>query len=96
MKINQKSFFPQPKVNSVIVQIKPKKHENLKFSKSNLEKITHILFHQRRKKIKSSIKSFGNPELICKLAKIDSSMRPEQITPEGFARLSIILNSKLN
>ena len=96
MRVSRKAFFPKPKVDSAIVEIEPKAKNKYKFKKNDIEKITHLLFHLRRKKIKSSLKSLGNPEEICRQAKLDCSLRAEQISPEEFALLAEILSSRLN
>jgi len=96
LNIPSKAFFPKPKVNSSIIQIVPKLQIMDNLQKNNLEKVTQALFHQRRKKIKSSLKYLGDPEKLCKLANIDSSLRAEQITPNDFARISKIAFSNQN
>ena len=88
--IPSKAFFPKPKVNSSIIQIVPKSQIMDNLQKNNLEKVTQALFHQRRKKIKSSLRYLGDPDKLCKLANIDSSLRAEQISPNDFAKLSNI------
>tara|TARA_B100000749_G_C18383575_1_gene447100 strand:+ start:193 stop:1056 length:864 start_codon:yes stop_codon:yes gene_type:complete len=90
MNIPSKVFFPKPKVNSSIIQIVPKSQIMDNLQKNNLEKVTQALFHQRRKKIKSSLRYLGDPDKLCKLANIDPSLRAEQITPNDFAKLSNI------
>ena len=96
MRVSRKAFFPEPKVDSAVVEINPKAINKHKFKKNDIEKITHLLFHQRRKKIKSCLKSLGNPDEICRQAKLDCSLRAEQISPEKFALLAEILSARLN
>ena len=96
LNIPSNAFFPKPKVNSSIIQIVPKLQIMDNLQKNNIEKVTQALFHQRRKKIKSTLKYLGDPEKLCKLANIDSSLRAEQITPNDFARISKIAFSNQN
>ena len=50
-------FFSRPKVNSMIIHFKPKKNIQYKIKKiENLEKITNILFSNKRKMINKVIK----------------------------------------
>ena len=90
MNIPSTAFKPQPKVDSAIVQIKPK-HTKIIFNKKKLEEITRNLFNQRRKQIKTTLAKFGDPLEICRLLNIEPSLRPEQITLEQYEKLAILI-----
>ena len=90
MNIPSTAFKPQPKVDSAIVQIKPK-HTKIIFNKKKLEEITRNLFNQRRKQIKTTLAKFGDPLKICELLNIEPSLRPEQITLEQYEKLAILI-----
>ena len=90
MHIPSDAFKPQPKVDSAIVQIKPKINK-IKFNKIILEEITKNLFNQRRKQIKSTLIKFGDPLKICSLLNIAPSLRPEQITLEQYKNMAILI-----
>jgi len=90
MSIPSTAFKPQPKVDSAIVQIKPK-ITKIMFNKKKLEEITRNLFNQRRKQIKSTLAKFGDPLKICEFLNIDPSLRPEQITLEQYEKLAILI-----
>ena len=90
MNIPSTAFKPQPKVDSAIVQIKPK-ITKIMFNKKKLEEITRNLFNQRRKQIKSTLAKFGDPLKICEFLNIDPSLRPEQITLEQYEKLAILI-----
>ena len=90
MNIPATSFKPIPKVDSAIVQIKPKAEKFL-FNKNKLEEITRILFNQRRKQIKSTLAKFGEPLKICEILNIDPTLRPEQITLKQYEKLAILI-----
>ena len=90
MHIPSSAFKPQPKVDSAIVQIKPK-IKKIRFNKDILEKITKNLFNQRRKQIKSTLIKFGDPLKICSLLNIAPSLRPEQITLEQYKNMAILI-----
>jgi len=90
MHIPSSAFKPQPKVDSAIVQIKPK-IKKIRFNKAILEEITKNLFNQRRKQIKSTLINFGDPLKICSLLNISPTLRPEQITLEQYENMAILI-----
>ena len=90
MHIPSSAFKPQPKVDSAIVQIKPK-IKKIRFNKDILEEITKNLFNQRRKQIKSTLINFGDPLKICSLLNISPTLRPEQITLEQYENMAILI-----
>jgi 16S rRNA (adenine1518-N6/adenine1519-N6)-dimethyltransferase len=90
MHIPSTAFKPQPKVDSAIVQIKPK-IKKIRFNKNILEEITKNLFNQRRKQIKSTLIKFGDPLKICSLLNIAPSLRPEQITLQQYENMAILI-----
>ena len=92
MNIPSSAFTPKPKINSSIVQITPKKL-NKYIDKNTLEKVTQILFNQRRKQIKSSLSKFGDPIKICNLLDINPSQRPEELTLKNYEKLSYIISN---
>ena len=87
MNIPSAAFKPQPKINSSVVQIIPKKINKL-LNKNILEEITKTLFNQRRKQIKSTLSSFGDPIKICNSLNIDPSMRPEELSLNQYESLA--------
>ena len=57
--ISPNCFFPKPKVNSMIIHFCPKLNKKFKIKDiNNLEKITNILFSNKRKMINKNIKKF--------------------------------------
>lgn len=79
-------FTPPPKVTSSVVHITPKvRVDNIPFSV--MEKIVQLSFQQRRKMLKSCLKSI-NGEKLCDVASIDSSRRAESLSVEEFVRIA--------
>jgi len=80
--VSPNSFFPVPKVKSIILLIEPKnKYFNLKNPKS-LEHITSVFFNQRRKMIKKPINLlFGSSYEISKKLNINLNLRPQNLSP---------------
>ena len=84
-------FFPKPKVNSTILSFKPKKN-NFFYLKNprNLEKITQILFSNRRKMINKNLKKLFRTKLsLLNELNIDLKKRPEELNNETFYKIAM-------
>ena len=89
MKLNPEVFYPSPKVTSAVVQIEALKLPDYDANLSNLEKIVATAFNQRRKMLRSSLKSLTpNIENILKDIKIDPAARAENLTIKEFCLLA--------
>ena len=89
--ISRNCFFPKPKINSTLLSFKPKKNNllNLKNPK-NLEKVTRILFSNRRKMINKNFKKLFKDKLNkVKNLNIDLNKRPEELNNEIFYKIAI-------
>jgi len=80
--ISPNCFFPKPKVDSTLLSFEPKKkYFNIK-KPYNLEKITKVFFNQRRKMIKNPLKQiFKKPDIILEKLKLDINLRPQNLSP---------------
>jgi 16S rRNA (adenine1518-N6/adenine1519-N6)-dimethyltransferase len=88
--ISKNCFFPKPKINSTLLSFKPKKINtfNLKNPK-NLEKVTRILFSNRRKMINKNFKKLFNENMsISKNLNLDLSVRPEELNYEAYYKIA--------
>ena len=88
--VSNNCFFPKPNVNSTILSFKPKKNNffHLKNPK-NLEKITQILFSNRRKMINKNLKKLFKSKLfLLNDLNIDLKKRPEELNNEIFYRIT--------
>jgi len=93
--VNPQVFTPQPKINSAIIELKPRSKRIADVSFLQLEKVVACAFNQRRKMLKSSLKPlFTNPIAVLNNAEIDPSKRPEELSIEEFCRLASLLSSK--
>ena len=81
------AFIPSPKVTSTVIELIPLEKPILDISFNALEKITHLAFSQRRKMLKSSLKTI-NGEAILDELQISSRLRPEQLTINDFCRIA--------
>lgn len=87
--VSRTVFTPPPKVTSAIVEIIPRQKPLYDVEFEKLERVVAAAFNQRRKMLKSSLKSiFENPEEVLKEAKINPELRPEVLTIEDFCRLA--------
>ena len=89
MDISRNSFFPKPKVESTLLIFSPKnKFYKIKNS-NNLEMITRIFFNQRRKMIKKSFSQiFKNPKQIAKKLNINLNLRPQNLSPDTYYKIT--------
>ena len=89
--VSKNCFFPKPKINSTILSFRPKKN-NLIYLRNpkNLEKITQVLFSNRRKMINKNIKKLFNKKLfLLNNLNINLNKRPEELTNEIFYKIAI-------
>lgn len=92
MHVPRLAFTPPPKVESAVINIRPKTHiyENLEM----LAKVTQAAFGQRRKMLRASLNSIGNALELLEKANIEPTLRPENLEPEGFFKLADALSNK--
>jgi 16S rRNA (adenine1518-N6/adenine1519-N6)-dimethyltransferase len=87
--VNKTVFVPQPKVTSAIVEIIPREKPLADVEFKKLEKVVAAAFNQRRKMIKSALKSvFENPEKVLEEARIKADLRAENLKIEDFCKLA--------
>ncbi len=93
--ISGNSFNPPPKVMSSFVKIKPRKTPLVAgVNVVKLEKITNILFSQRRKMLGSTLKKiFDEDQMLIITQKIDITKRPEELYIEEFCFLANLLEN---
>ena len=89
--VSHNCFFPKPKITSTVLSFKPKISNkfNLKNPKV-LEKVTRILFSNRRKMINKNFnKLFKQNKLISKKLNINLNQRPEELSNEMFYKIAL-------
>jgi 16S rRNA (adenine1518-N6/adenine1519-N6)-dimethyltransferase len=90
--VNRSAFTPQPNVTSSIVQLMPRAAPQPACALAVLERVTAAGFGQRRKMLRSSLKSLvAEPEVLLARAGIDAELRAEQLPVEAFARLAALV-----
>ena len=87
MSLPARAFTPPPKVESAVVRLTPRPDRPSAERLAALERVTQAAFGQRRKMLRSSLKSLGG-EALCAQAGIDSGLRAEAVPVEGFLELA--------
>jgi 16S rRNA (adenine1518-N6/adenine1519-N6)-dimethyltransferase len=97
MNLPGKAFVPPPKVASSIVQVTPRPAPLAPASKRDLEKVVAAAFGQRRKMLRTSLKTLGGDPLPwLEVAKVAPTARAEEIDIEGFCRLANAFSTAQN
>ena len=87
--ISPRCFFPKPKIKSLVIHFKPKDKNEIKIKNIvNLEKITNVLFSNKRKMINKNIKKLISKKSIKKLNGINLRARPENIQPNIYYKIT--------
>ena len=88
--VSKNSFYPKPKVDSTVLSFKPKKNNFFKLrDPKNLEKITRILFSNRRKMINKNMKNlFKEKTSMLKNLNINLDKRPGELTNENYYKIA--------
>ena len=87
--IKPQSFSPRPKIDSSLLLFTPKENSfELKDAK-NLEMITRIFFSKRRKMLKKPFNQiFNNAKEVASKFNIDLNLRPQNLEPEIYFKLT--------
>jgi 16S rRNA (adenine1518-N6/adenine1519-N6)-dimethyltransferase len=87
MSLPARAFTPPPKVDSAVVRLDPLPARPDAPVLAALERVTAAAFGQRRKMLRSSLKTVGGAAL-CKAAGLDPNQRAETVPVEGFLDLA--------
>jgi 16S rRNA (adenine1518-N6/adenine1519-N6)-dimethyltransferase len=83
-----RAFTPPPKVDSSIVEFRPRETPLDAGSANMLERVTAAAFGQRRKMLRASLKALPGAVALLGELGIDPAMRAEQLDIADFCRLS--------
>jgi 16S rRNA (adenine1518-N6/adenine1519-N6)-dimethyltransferase len=87
--IPPRAFTPPPKVTSSVVRLVPRAAVLAPADKATLERVTAAAFGQRRKMLRSSLKSLGVPvEALLAAADIPATARAEELSVAQFCALA--------
>lgn len=87
MDLPARAFTPPPKVASAVVLLTPRPDRPSPQDIAALERVTQAAFGQRRKMLRSSLKTLGG-ETLCRAAGIEPDARAETIDVAGFLALA--------
>ena len=83
------SNFQLDKIDSSLLVFFPKKEFFYLKNPKSLEKVTQVFFSQRRKMIKKPFNQiFKNAEEVSKKLGIDLNLRPQNLTPETYYKIT--------
>ncbi len=89
MQLPARAFVPPPRVASTLVRLTPRALPLAPADKAMLERVTAAAFGQRRKMLRSSLKSLTDrPEALLAAAGVPATARAEEIDVAGFCRLA--------
>jgi 16S rRNA (adenine1518-N6/adenine1519-N6)-dimethyltransferase len=95
--VSNNSFFPKPKITSTILSFKPKKNNIFELKNpKNLEKITRVIFSNRRKMINKSLKKLFKNNVVLKNLKINLNKRPEELSNETYYKIAALYEKLFN
>ena len=87
--VSPNCFFPKPKIDSTILYLKPNKKISNKIKNiENLEKITNILFSNRRKMINKNMKKIFNKDQLDSIRNLNLKSRPSDLKPEKYYEIT--------
>ncbi len=93
--VSPNCFFPKPKVLSMVIHFKTLKDKKYNIKKvSNLEKVTNVLFSNKRKKINKNIKKLLSVNCISKIKELNLDLRPEKIEPKIYYKITELFEKK--
>ena len=95
--VRPNSFFPNPKIDSSVLEFTPKtKIHEIKDPK-NLEKITKVFFSQRRKMIKKPLRFlFKNFHSVSRKLSIELSQRPQNLDNLTYYKICELYEELIN
>ncbi|HXP97161.1 MAG TPA: rRNA adenine dimethyltransferase family protein, partial [Telmatospirillum sp.] len=92
--IAREAFTPPPKVVSTVVRLVPRAEPLGSARMETLEKVTAAAFGQRRKMLRSSLKSLGDSDALLASAAITPTARAEELAVEDFCALARVLDAR--
>lgn len=93
--VSKNCFFPKPKVTSILIHFKPKENKTYGIKNiENLEKISNILFSNKRKMINKNIKKILSKAQLKMFPDLNLNSRPMEIKPEIYYKITEQLEKK--
>jgi len=86
--IPPQAFIPAPKITSTVIRLVPRAQPLAPADKKSLEIILAAAFGQRRKMLRSALKTLGNADILLERAQIDPTRRAETLSVVEFCALA--------
>ena len=87
--VSNNCFSPKPAVKSMVIKFKPRNMNGKKIKNiSNLEKVTNILFSNKRKMINKGLRKILPDAKIGLISDVKLDQRPEDIKPEIYYKIT--------
>ena len=87
--VSPNCFFPKPKVNSIVINFRPKLNKSFKIKNiKNLEKVTNVLFSLKEKMINKNIRKILKDNQIKNIKNFNINSRPTEIKPEIYYKIT--------
>lgn len=92
--IPPRAFTPAPKVTSALVHVERLDAPRFPADAAVLSRVVALAFGQRRKMLRASLRPLGDAEALLAAAGIPPTERAEQVSLEGFCRLSRLVAAR--
>ena len=93
--VSRNCFFPKPKVTSQVIHFQPKTNEMFKIKNlNNLEKVTNILFSNKRKMINKNIKKLLHIDDLNQIDRLNLNLRPSDLKPDYYYKITELYEKK--
>jgi len=92
--VDRRAFTPPPAVTSTVAELVPRPVPLAPARFETLERVTAAAFGQRRKMLRSSLKSLGDAEGLLAATGLPPTARAEEIPVEGFCALARALDAR--
>ena len=93
--VSNNCFFPKPKVTSIVIHFRPLKNILFKIKNlESLEKVTNIIFSNKRKMINKNIKKILTSNQIKKISNLNLYSRPSEISPEIYYKITELFEKR--
>ena len=89
--VSRNCFFPKPKIVSMIIHFRPHTENKIKIKikkLENLEKVTNLLFSNKRKMINKNIRKILTQNQINEINNLYLNYRPDKIKPEIYYEIT--------
>ena len=93
--VSANCFIPKPKITSTLLHFRPIQINGFEIKNiNNLEKVTNILFSERRKMISKNIKKILNKKEISQINGLMLNYRPSQLSPDIYYKITEFFEKK--